>query len=566
MNIVRLNRLIILFVTVFLSVGHSYIESFLGISALKKLKNINLSRAQKQSSWYSNKRIMYTVLTTATILGISYGSYWLYNNYRHKKKNAKNTVPTVKSQTNLPAATVTTNGSKESLRADYNTFWDWKSVCDKLSRVTDTALTAEQFLAEIKYFNESEKQRLLAQKKNWVEPAPSEEFFMEADFNNGLPSDLQALAMYGQFFLQKLEIPVGGEIAFHGDIHGDIHSLNGFIEFLSNNNYLDKSDPFKIVNPNFYMVFLGDYVDRGDWGAEVMYTILRLKKANPDRVFMVRGNHEDIGINLHSGAGGFVEELKRKFKEGAQILIEKIQKFYAYLPVALYLVSGAQERNALLCCHGGPEFGCERGKALLEKPEPISYSLLGKINRQSCLEKLDEDIKAQIEQCMDSANKKTHLCDFIPQMPTKPSFIGFMWNDFQVAADAKTSFDENRGFKLGKTLLKILLGRDKTATCTVRGVFRAHQHGDPEMMDRIYNTDKKGPDFDAGVGKLWVAEAAPEPEKLWNNIVCTFSVCPGAPYVHRGKRLEYEAFGILKTAPVYNDWRLTVHRIPVVYT
>ena len=49
-------------------------------------------------------------------------------------------------------------------------------------------------------------------------------------------------------------------------------------------------DNFVLIPENLYMIFLGDYVDRGQFGAEVLYTILRLKLANPDHVFMVRGN------------------------------------------------------------------------------------------------------------------------------------------------------------------------------------------------------------------------------------------------------------------------------------
>ena len=45
------------------------------------------------------------------------------------------------------------------------------------------------------------------------------------------------------------------------------------------------------------MVFLGDYTDRGSYGVEVMYVLMRLKVENPDQVWMARGNHEDILID-----------------------------------------------------------------------------------------------------------------------------------------------------------------------------------------------------------------------------------------------------------------------------
>ena len=59
-------------------------------------------------------------------------------------------------------------------------------------------------------------------------------------------------------------------------------------------NKAGKLDGFRLAKPNNYMVFLGDYTDRGNYGIEVLYTLLRLKLANPEHVFMARGNHEDV--------------------------------------------------------------------------------------------------------------------------------------------------------------------------------------------------------------------------------------------------------------------------------
>ena len=84
--------------------------------------------------------------------------------------------------------------------------------------------------------------------------------------------------------------------AFHGDLHGNVHALNSYLASLAHKGYLDKHNPFRIIKDNFYLIFLGDYVDRGDFGVETIYTILRLKIENPDHVFMVRGNHEDLHL------------------------------------------------------------------------------------------------------------------------------------------------------------------------------------------------------------------------------------------------------------------------------
>lgn len=63
-----------------------------------------------------------------------------------------------------------------------------------------------------------------------------------------------------------------------GDIHGDHESLTTI---------LSNIDLGQVV-----LVFLGDYIDRGDQSPHVVYEILSIKLRNPSSVLLLMGNHE----------------------------------------------------------------------------------------------------------------------------------------------------------------------------------------------------------------------------------------------------------------------------------
>jgi serine/threonine protein phosphatase 1 len=71
-----------------------------------------------------------------------------------------------------------------------------------------------------------------------------------------------------------------------GDVHGQIHLLRDLIE-----NQI-KFNPFNDV-----LIFLGDYIDRGKSSGEefeTMQYIQRLQTNWPERIVVLKGNHEDM--------------------------------------------------------------------------------------------------------------------------------------------------------------------------------------------------------------------------------------------------------------------------------
>jgi len=83
---------------------------------------------------------------------------------------------------------------------------------------------------------------------------------------------------------QLLEIKAE-KVLFVGDTHGDLESsLKAYMVSRREDTYL---------------IFLGDYVDRGPEQLENIFFLLSLKILEPDRVFLLRGNHETSLANFY---------------------------------------------------------------------------------------------------------------------------------------------------------------------------------------------------------------------------------------------------------------------------
>lgn len=137
--------------------------------------------------------------------------------------------------------------------------------------------------------------------------------------------------------LVELENP--GSLAVIGDIHGDIKSLRGILRELNYDTFL--------ADPKNKIIFLGDYVDRGNDSIGVLYTVLRLKRTYPNSVILMRGNHEapkEFPFSSHD----LPYELVDRFGEYlAKKIYDKILSLFRILTLATVI------RGTMLLIHGG---------------------------------------------------------------------------------------------------------------------------------------------------------------------------------------------------------------------
>jgi len=154
-------------------------------------------------------------------------------------------------------------------------------------------------------------------------------------------------------FVEKKVIPAGSKVLVLGDLHGSAHSLLRSLVRMVKQGHL--RDDFTLA-PDRYLLVLGDITDRGCYGIEVVYLLLKLKLANFDRVWLVRGNHEGVLITQQYG---FAVELGRKWPaRTAGRIYNAFIAFCRTLPLAIFLgvqVPGVEKPIFMQCCHGGVE-------------------------------------------------------------------------------------------------------------------------------------------------------------------------------------------------------------------
>ncbi|PAA73387.1 hypothetical protein BOX15_Mlig019823g1 [Macrostomum lignano] len=124
-------------------------------------------------------------------------------------------------------------------------------------------------------------------------------------------------------------LEIGRPTFIVGDLHGQFRDLLRILDALG-------------YPPTDSVLFLGDYVDRGQCSLEVIVTLLLMKIRYPDRVYILRGNHEVAKVNKRYG---FKNECLNRFNHLNVYTI--FNRVFDYLPVAALIDS------QFFCCHGG---------------------------------------------------------------------------------------------------------------------------------------------------------------------------------------------------------------------
>ncbi|TFG04700.1 MAG: hypothetical protein EU536_04060 [Promethearchaeota archaeon] len=108
-------------------------------------------------------------------------------------------------------------------------------------------------------------------------------------------------------------------LLFIGDTHGNFQSTS-------------KISAQFLMDDDLRLVFLGDYVDRGEQQLENVLLLFLLKHAYPDRIILLRGNHEEEQMNRDYG---FQHLLSKQFGNQAWGVFNQFQRTFAQLPLCV---------------------------------------------------------------------------------------------------------------------------------------------------------------------------------------------------------------------------------------
>ncbi len=118
-----------------------------------------------------------------------------------------------------------------------------------------------------------------------------------------------------------------GKFFIIGDIHGHFYHLESMIRKI-----------LKDITPEDIMIFLGDYIDRGEYSFEVVEFLIALADRYP--IIFLKGNHEDMMLKYLSGEpgsdyyllnGGTNTIISYKRNYGSFSLPEKHREFFSNL-------------------------------------------------------------------------------------------------------------------------------------------------------------------------------------------------------------------------------------------
>lgn len=283
-----------------------------------------------------------------------------------------------------------------------------------------------------------------------------------------------------------------------------------------------------------------------------------LKIYNGDKIALARGNHEEPNMTL---IYGFTREFNFKFDdsllEDQRRVYQKIERFYNYLPLVLYVGAGTR-KQFLHCCHGGLEIGYKPTDFLRASQAQFHY--IERFERATYATIIDNQLQGVLVKSGDRTVPLTSLCrNFVPFSTMNPHHIGLLWNYFHTKPMAQCCVENKQEIMtFNKPLTEALLALAGDDDVSVEAIIRAHQHI-PEHDDELMQMMLKNK------GCAWLYNTT---RRLSRGTVLTLLLAPDSLFTVPFNDPPYQPFAgftfdtsllikIPKEARNMEDWELT---------
>jgi hypothetical protein len=135
-------------------------------------------------------------------------------------------------------------------------------------------------------------------------------------------------------FIQKIELNTSSKLVVFGVVQGAFHGLIRYLEKLKELEIIDEN--LVVKNPDYFLVFLGNVINRSPYTLEIFSVVLKLLEKNPHNVIYLKGTNEFPDYWRQHSLRRELELRANHLSHSVIPLQEEIDTFFHTLPLTLY--------------------------------------------------------------------------------------------------------------------------------------------------------------------------------------------------------------------------------------
>lgn len=196
--------------------------------------------------------------------------------------------------------------------------------------------------------------------------------------------------------VQKFEVKPTSKVIVFGVVQGAFHSLTRDLNKLKDLDILDENLRFKSLD--YYMVFLGNVINRSPYTLDTFAVVLRLLQQNPENVIYLRGTNEFFDYWKDHTLRQELEYCCSHLSKEKIPLSSSVNKFFDTLPITLYATMPSWSSGDLLnYIRIAPFIGDRRLLNMLNEDSYPDFLLKASKNRLSTFDLQKQFVSSRVE-------------------------------------------------------------------------------------------------------------------------------------------------------------------------